>query len=103
LNKNKFFSQAFTSVARLSALYEKHKNYWNYAAIVGHTQTSKLFPLNSAEVSLLKEWDIVVVVQLFAINELTGKLDKEENEPLKQRLQAHPSLSNKLGLLRTQL
>jgi hypothetical protein len=30
-------------------------------------------------VSLLKEWDIVVVAQLFVINELTGKLDKEEN------------------------
>jgi hypothetical protein len=98
LNKNKLFSQAFTLVARLSALYDKHKDYWHYAAIVGHTQTSKLFPLNNAEVSLLKEWDIVVVAQLFAINELTGKLDNEENEPLKQWLQAHPSLRNNLGL-----
>jgi hypothetical protein len=67
------------------------------------TQTSKLFPLNSAEVALLKEWDIVVVAQLFAINELTGKLDKEENELLKQHLQAHPTLRHKLGLLRIQL
>jgi hypothetical protein len=45
----------------------------------------------------------VVVAQLFNINELTGKLDREENEHLKQRLLAHPTLRHKLGLLRTQL
>jgi hypothetical protein len=53
--------------------------------------------------SLLRESEIVVVEQLFATNELTGKLDKEENEPLNQRLQAYPSLLHKLGRLRNQL
>ncbi len=36
----------------------------------------------SAEVALLKKWDIVVVAQLFDINELRGKLDREENKHL---------------------
>jgi hypothetical protein len=36
----------------------------------------------SAEVALLKKWDIVVVTQLFDINELMGKLDREENKHL---------------------
>jgi hypothetical protein len=85
-NKKKLFSQAFTSVAQLSETYESDKDHWHYAAIVGHTQTSKHFPLNSAEVALLKEWNIVVVAQLFDIDELTGKLEREENIHLKQRL-----------------
>jgi hypothetical protein len=52
---------------------------------------------------VLQEWDVIVVSQLFGINELTGKLDRSENLTLAQRLLHLPLLRHKLQLLRNKL
>ncbi len=50
-----------------------------------------------------QEWGVIVVSQLFGINELTGMLDKVENIMLLRRFQRYPLLRHKLQLLRAQL
>ncbi len=56
-----------------------------------------------AEAELLWGWDIIVVSQLFNTNELTGRLDRAENDVLANRLQQHPLLMHKLRLPAAQL
>jgi hypothetical protein len=102
-NKNAMFAETFRAIAALQVLYETDKEGWHHAAVVGHSKASKLFPLNREEGRLLQEWGVIVVSQLFEINELTGMLDKAENIMLLQRLQQYPLLRHKLQLLRAQL
>jgi hypothetical protein len=97
------FAEAFRAVAMLLALYEVDKDGWHHTAIVGHTKASKLFPFIRAEAMLLREWDVIVVSQLFSTNELTGMLDKAENTVLTNRLLQYPLLRHKLQLLGAQL
>jgi hypothetical protein len=52
---------------------------------------------------LLWGWDIIVVSQLFNTNDLTGMLDRSENDMLAGRLQQYPLLRHKLHLLTGQL
>jgi hypothetical protein len=56
-----------------------------------------------AEAELLWGWDIIVVSQLFNTNDLTGMLDRSENDVLAGRLQQYPLLRHKLHLLTGQL
>jgi hypothetical protein len=91
-NKNVIFAEAFRAVAMLPTLYEVDRDGWHYAAIVGHTKASKLFPFTGADAALLREWDIIVVSQLFSTNDLTGMLDRAENATLANRLRQHPLL-----------
>jgi hypothetical protein len=97
------FTQAFHAVAKILTLYEATKDSWHHAVIVGHTQMSKLFPLNSAKVALLQEMDFIVVSQLFATNDLTGILDRQVDEALMYSLRHYPFLTYILQLLRSQL
>jgi hypothetical protein len=97
------FAEAFRAVATLLALFEADKEGWHHVAIVGHTKASKLFPFTREEGRVLQEWDVIVVSQLFGINELTGMMDKTENTALTNRLRQYPLLRHKLQLLRTQL
>jgi hypothetical protein len=83
----------------LLTLYKVDKDGWHHAAIVGHTKASKLFPFTGADAALLREWDVIVVSQLFSTNELTGMLDRAENTVLTNRLR-YPLLRHKLQLLR---
>ncbi len=101
--KNVMFAEAFRAIATILALYEVDKEGWHHAAIVGHTKVSKLFPFTREEGRVLQEWDVIVVSELFGINELTGMLDKTENTALTHRLWQYPLLRHKLQLLRTQL
>jgi hypothetical protein len=91
-NKNAMFAEAFRAVAKGQALFETDREAWHHAAIVGHMNASKLFPFTREEGRVLQEWDVVVVSQLFGINELTGRLDKTENLMLAQRLLRFPLL-----------
>jgi hypothetical protein len=75
----------------------------HHAAIFGHTKASKLNPFTMAEAELLREWDVVVVSQLFNTNDLTGMLKRSENDALANRLQHYPLLRHKLHLLFVQL
>jgi hypothetical protein len=99
-DKNAMFAEAFRAVAMIQALLEADKEAWHHAGIVGHTRASKLFPFTREEGRVLQEWDVVVVSQLFGINELTGMLDKTENLVLTQRLRRFPLLQHKLQVLR---
>lgn len=85
--KNRMLSQAFHAVAALLRISEM-----DFAAIYGHTKQSKLFPITTAEAALLRDWDILVVSQLFNRNELTGMLDRLKNNTLYTRLQPYPML-----------
>ncbi len=84
--KNKMFAQAFRAVAVLLNIYEMDKDGWHHAAIYGHSKASKLYPLTMAEAELLWGWGIIVVSQLFNTNDLTGMLDRAENDRLAGRL-----------------
>ncbi len=97
------FAQAFRPVAALLSLYEVDKDGWHYAAIFGHTKASMLYPFTMAEAELLWGWDSIVVSQLFNTNDLTGMLDRDENDVLAGRLQQYPLLRHKLHLLAAQL
>jgi hypothetical protein len=101
--KNKMFAQAFRAVSTLLQLYEVDKDGWHHAPIFGHTKASVLYPFTMAEAELLWGWDIIVVSQLFKTNDLTGKLDRTENDVLADRLQQYPLLRHKLHLLTGQL
>jgi hypothetical protein len=101
--KNKMFAQAFRAVSALLRLYEVDKDGWHHAPIFGHTKASLLYPFTRAEAELLWGWDIIVVSQLFNTNELTGMLDRSENDMLAGRLQQYPLLRHKLHLLTGQL
>jgi hypothetical protein len=52
---------------------------------------------------LLWGWDIFVVSQIFNTNDLTGMLDRAENDVIAGRLQQYPLLRHKLHLLAAQL
>jgi hypothetical protein len=79
------------------------KDGWHHAPIYGHTNASLLYPFTMVEAELLWGWDIIVVSQLFNTNELTGMLDRSENDALAGRLQQYPLLRHKLHLLTRQL
>jgi hypothetical protein len=102
-HKNKMFSQAFHAVAYLLRMYEMDKESWHFAAILGHTKQSKLFLINTAEAALLRDWDMMVVAQLFNRNDLTGMLERLENDILFYRLQHNPMLKYKLNSLHLKL
>jgi hypothetical protein len=102
-SKNKMFAQAFRAISTLLQLYEVNKDGWHHAPIFGHTKASLLYPFTMAEADMLWGWDIIVVSQLFNINELTGKLDRSDNAALAGRLQHYPLLRHKLSLLTGQL
>jgi hypothetical protein len=101
--KNRMFAQAFRAVAALLTLYEVDKDGWHHAAIIGHTKASILYPFTVAEAEVLQEWDVVVASQLFKTNDLTGMLDRSENDVLANRLQHYHLLRHKLHLLFAQL
>jgi hypothetical protein len=101
--KNKMFAQAFRAISTLLQLYEVDKDGWHHAPIFGHTKASLLYPFTMAEAELLWGWDIIVVSQLFNTNDLTGILDRSENDVLAVRLQQYPLLRHKLHLLTGQL
>jgi hypothetical protein len=104
LNKKKrMFAQTFRAVAALLSLYEVEKDGWHHAAVFGHTKASMLYPFTMAEAELLWGWDIIVISQLFNTNDLTGMLDRAENDVLTDRLQQYPLLRHKLHLLAAQL
>jgi hypothetical protein len=84
-------------------LYEVDKDGLHHAAIFGHTKARSLYPFTMAEAELLWGWGVIVVSQLFNTNDLTGMLDRAENDVLAGRLQQHPLLRHKLHLLATQL
>ncbi len=101
--KNKMFAQAFRAVGALLQLYEVDKDGWHHAPIIGHTKASVLYPFTMGEAELLWGWNIKVVSQLFNINDLTGMLDRTENDVLAGRLQQYPLQRHKLHLLTGQL
>jgi hypothetical protein len=101
--KNKMFAKAFRAIGTLLQLYEVDKDGWHHAPIFGHTKASLLYLFTMAEAELLWGWDIIVVSQLFNTNDLTGMLDRTENDVLAGRLQQYPLLRHKLHWLTGQL
>ncbi len=101
--KNKMFAQAFRAIATMLQLYEMDNDGWHHAPIYGHTKASLLYQFTMAEAELLWGWDIIVVSQLFNTYDLTGMLDRSENDVLAGRLQQYPLLRHILHLLTGQL
>ncbi len=89
---------AFHSVATLLASSETTRDLWHTAAIYGHTNFSKVFPLTFAEGRLLVERGILTVSQLLEVNDLTGRLSTDENRALLEDLTVFPHLQHKLRL-----
>jgi hypothetical protein len=69
-------------VADLLATYETSRDSWHAAAIAGHSNFSKLFPLSVGEMIVLKDKNIYTVSQLLEVNDLTGRLTDDENRLL---------------------
>ncbi len=95
---NRLMGLAFRSVATLLASHETTRDLWHNAAINGHTNFSKVFPLSSAEGTLLADREILTVSQLLEINDLTGRLTTYENRALFEELAIFPHLQHKLRL-----
>jgi hypothetical protein len=79
---NRLLGLAFYSAAALLASYETTRDLWHTAAINGHTNFSKVFPLSATEGGVLADCRILTVSQLLEINDLTGRLTTEENRAL---------------------
>jgi hypothetical protein len=95
---NRLMGLAFHSVATLLASSETTRDLWHTAAINGHTNFSKVFPLTFAEGRLLVERGILTVSQLLEVNDLTGRLSTDENRALFEDLTVFPHLQHKLRL-----
>jgi hypothetical protein len=95
---NRLLGFAFHSAAALLATYETTRDLWHTAAINGHTNFSKVFPLSSAEGEVLADRGILTVSQLLEINDLTGRLTTEESRALFEELATYPHLQHKLCL-----
>jgi hypothetical protein len=95
---NRLLGLAFQSVATLLASSETTRDLWHTAAVHGHSNFSKVFPLTHAEGRLLVERGILTVSQLLEVNDLTGRLSTDENRALFEDLTAFPHLQHKLRL-----
>jgi hypothetical protein len=95
---NRLLGFAFHSAAALLASYETTRDFWHTAAINGHTNFSKVFPLSATEGGMLADHGIFNVSQLLEINDLTGRLTTEENRVLFEDLAVYPHLQHKLPL-----
>jgi hypothetical protein len=95
---NRLLGFAFHSAAALLASYETTTDLWHTAAINGHTNLSKVFPLSVTEGGMLADRGLYTVSQLLEINDLTGRLTTEENRALFEDLAIYPHLQHKLRL-----
>jgi hypothetical protein len=95
---NRLLGLAFHSVATLLASSETTRDLWHTAAVHGHSNFSKVFPLTHAEGRLLVERGILTVSQLLEVNDLTGRLSTDENRALFEDLTVFPHLQHKLRL-----
>jgi hypothetical protein len=68
---NRLLGLAFQSAADLLAPYETTRDLWHTAAINGHTNFSKVFPLSVTEGGMLADRGLYTVSQLLEINDLT--------------------------------
>jgi hypothetical protein len=71
---NRMFGLAFLAVADLLATYETSREFWHAAAIAGHSNFSKVFPLSTGERNILRDCQVYSVSQLLEVNDLTGRL-----------------------------
>jgi hypothetical protein len=76
---NRLLGLAFQSAATLLASYETTRDLWHTAAMNGHTNFSKVFPLSVTEGGMLAARGLYTVSQLLEINDLTGRLTTEVN------------------------
>jgi hypothetical protein len=95
---NRLFGFAFHSAAALLASSKTTRDLWHTAAINGHTNFSKVFPLSPAEGTVLAGRGVLTVSQLLEINDLTGRLTTDENRALFKELAIFPHLQHKLRL-----
>jgi hypothetical protein len=95
---NRLLGLAFQAVAALLASYDTTRDLWHTAAISGHTNFSKVFPLSVTEGGMLANRGLYTVSQLLEINDLTGQLTTEENRAQFEDLAVYPHLRHKLRL-----
>jgi hypothetical protein len=96
---NRMLGLAFHAMADLLATYETSRESWHAAAIAGHSNFSKVFPLSIGEMSILRNNNVYTVSQLLEVNDLTGRLTIDENMLLLAQLADYPRLQHKLRLL----
>jgi hypothetical protein len=96
---NRMLDLAFLAVADLLATYETSREFWHAAAIAGHSNFSKVFPLSNGERAILRDRQVFSVSQLLEVNDLTGRLTVDENAALLTSLANFPHLQHKLRLL----
>jgi hypothetical protein len=83
---------AFLAVADLLATYETSREFWHAAAIAGHSNFSKVFPLSNGERTILRDRQVYSVSQLLEVNDLIGRLTVDENVALLTSLVNFPHL-----------
>jgi hypothetical protein len=85
-------------VAYLLATSETSRDSWHTAAVIGHWNSSKIFPLTAADVDQLKEKD-TYCLPASDRDDLTGRLTTDQNRVLFDELALFPQLQYKLYLL----
>ena len=94
-------SQSFEAMAEFIGFTETDKKTWSAAPILGHTKTNPIYRISLAEGLELCRDGYTFVAQLFGMDELTDKIDKNSNASLHQI--ANRNLVQKCKALRSRL
>jgi len=94
-------SQSFEAMASFIGSTETDKRTWSAAPILGHSRTNPIYRISVAEGLELYRGGLTFVAQLFGMDELTGKIDRNSNASLHQI--ANRNLVQKCKALRSRL
>jgi hypothetical protein len=79
---NQLLGLSFIAVADLLATYKTARESRHVAAIIGHTQSSKVFLFSTADVNTLQTRNICIISQFLEVDDLTGRLTTDKNRVL---------------------
>jgi hypothetical protein len=79
---NQLLGLSFIAVADLLATYKTAGEPRHAAAIIGHTQSSKVFLFSTLDANTLQTRNICTISQLLEVDDLTGRLTIDEKRVL---------------------
>jgi len=95
---NSMLSKSFLAMAKIQRMQEENRNSWSTAAIMGHSNSSILFPFTRRDADILHTKGFITVSQLFRGNE-NCTIRKEIRNDIDNLLSGHVLLLHKMKLL----
>ena len=81
-------------MAEFIKITECNKKTWLASPILGHSKSNPIYKITIAEGMILQRCGLTHVAQLFNINDIIGKIDKNRDASLHVKAQ-NPILQNK--------